>query len=586
MPKIDAHTQQREILQRERHIANALKTCLVNIEGVDIHASTLEQVITSLDELFLLVIVGEFNAGKSALINALLRSPVLPEGVTPTTAKITKIRYGEQNRQMQLDQYTIEQLYPADFLQNISIVDTPGTNAIVREHERMTKDFIPRSDLILLVTSADRPFTESERTFLEGIQRWGKKIMIVLNKADLYRTQADFARAVAFISDNCQRLLGFQPEIFPVSVLQAQQSYTAIGHDAIRLWENSHIGTLENYLFQKLDEGERARLKLLSPLGVMQRLIAETQGAVEERSRLLSEDNRTVNAIEANLQQYRQEMEQNFAHRLGEIENIVLEMGQRGDRFFDDTIRLRHTLELVRANKIRRQFEEAVVGDSASRIDSAVKDLTDWLADQEQKLRQYIMDYLDQRRKESSIRDDQMIGTINRQFDYNRQSLLRAVFERASKLVEAFDQQAEAQQLSEGLQSTVVQALLFGAGGLTLGTIGAVAATAIGFTFLDVTGITAGAVAVIFGLFILPARKAKAKRDFDAKMQELRQHLHTLMNEQFIKELNSSIQRVYDALAPYIRFVRAEQAKVVAIRQQLTPLDTEVLQLKNTIESM
>lgn len=586
MPKIDAHTQQRAILQRERHIANALKTCLVNIEGVDIHASTLEQVISSLDELFLLVIVGEFNAGKSALINALLRSPVLPEGVTPTTAKITKIRYGEQSRQMQLDQYTIEQFYPADFLQNISIVDTPGINAVVREHERMTKDFIPRSDLILLVTSADRPFTESERAFLEGIQRWGKKIMIVLNKADLYRTQADLARAIAFISDSCQRLLGFQPEIFPVSVLQAQQSYTAIGHDAIRLWESSRIGTLENYLFHKLDEGERARLKLLSPLGVMQRLMAETQGAVEERSRLLTEDNRTVNAIEANLQQYRQEMEQNFAHRLGEIENIVLEMSQRGDRFFDDTIRLRHTLELVRADKIRRQFEEAVVGDSASRIDSAVKDLTDWLADQEQKLRQSIMDYLDQRRKASSIRDDQMIGTINRQFDYNRQSLLRAVFERASKLVEAFDQQAEAQQLSEGLQSTVVQALLFGAGGLTLGTIGAVAAAAIGFTFLDVTGITAGAVAVIFGLFILPARKAKAKRDFDEKMQELRQHLHTLMNEQFTKELNSSIQRVYDALAPYIRFVRAEQAKVVAIRQQLTPLDTEVLQLKNTIESM
>ncbi len=586
MPKIDAHTQQREILQRERQIANALKTCLVNIEGLDIHASTLEQVITSLDELFLLVIVGEFNAGKSALINALLRSPVLPEGVTPTTAKITKIRYGEQNRQVQLDQYTIEQLYPADFLQNISIVDTPGINAVVREHERMTKDFIPRSDLILLVTSADRPFTESERAFLEGIQRWGKKIMIVLNKADLYRTQADFAKAMAFIAENCQRLLGFQPEIFPVSVLQAQQSYSAIGHDAIRLWESSRIGALENYLFHKLDEGERARLKLLSPLGVMQRLIVEIQGAVEERSHLLAEDNRTVNAIEANLQQFRKEMEQNFAHRLGEIENIVLEMGQRGDRFFDDTIRLRHTLELVRADKIRRQFEEAVVGDSASRIDSAVKDLTDWLADQEQKLRQNIMDYLDQRRKASSIRDDQMIGTINRQFDYNRQSLLRAVFERASKLVEAFDQQAEAQHLSEGLQSTVVQALLFGAGGLTLGTIGAVAAAAIGFTFLDVTGITAGAVAVIFGLFILPARKARAKRDFDEKMQELRQHLHALMNEQFNKELNSSIQRVYDALAPYIRFVRAEQEKVVAIRQQLTPLDTEVLQLKNAIESL
>src|SRR5947209_792448 len=585
MAKIDVREQQRDILQRERQIANALQACLVGTEGVDAHATTLEQVITSLDELFLLVIVGEFNAGKSALINAMLRGAVLPEGVTPTTAKITKVRYGVQNRQIQLDSETVEQFYPADFLRNISIVDTPGINAVVREHERMTKDFIPHSDLILLVTSADRPFTQSERVFLEGIRSWDKKVMIVLNKADLYRTQADLADAVAFIHDNCKRLLGFQSEIFPVSVLQAQQSHTAIGHEAIRLWESSRIGALEDYLFRKLDEGERARLKLLSPLGVMQRLVAETQSAVEQRARLLNEDERTVRAIEDNLQQYRKEMEQNFSHRLGEIENIVLEMGRRGDHFFDDTIRLGRTLDLIKADRIRQEFQEVVVGDSASRIDGAVRDLIDWLTDQEQKLRQYVMEYLDRRRKESSVRDEQLIGSINRQFDYNRQTLLRAVFEKASKLVDSYHPKEEAQKLSEELQTSVVRALVVGAGGLTLGTIGAVAAAAIGFTFLDVTGIAAGTLALVLCLFIIPARKASAKRDFDGKMQELRQRLHTLMNEQFNKELNGSIQRVYDALAPYIRFVRTEQDKIVSMRKQLTPLNTEVLRLKSTIEN-
>src|SRR5438046_6711513 len=109
MPKIDVHEQQREILQRERQIATALQACLIDIKGLDAHATTLEEVISSLEELFLLVMVGEFNAGKSALINALLRTPVLAEGVTPTTAKITKIRYGTENRQVQLDRETVEQ---------------------------------------------------------------------------------------------------------------------------------------------------------------------------------------------------------------------------------------------------------------------------------------------------------------------------------------------------------------------------------------------------------------------------------------------------------------------------------------------
>ena len=55
--------------------------------------------------------------------------------------------------------------YPADFLRDITIVDTPGVNAVLREHERLTEDFIPRSDLLLFITSADRPFTESERAW-------------------------------------------------------------------------------------------------------------------------------------------------------------------------------------------------------------------------------------------------------------------------------------------------------------------------------------------------------------------------------------------------------------------------------------
>jgi len=586
MGKKGLQAQAQDILQRERQVAIALQQCLSSFEAADMHAATLQQVLTSLDELFLLVIVGEFNSGKSALINALLRAPVLAEGVTPTTAKITKVRYGVQSRQIQLDQETVEQLYPADFLRNISIVDTPGINAVLREHERITSDFIPRSDLILLVISADRSFTESERKFLEGMRRWGKKVMIVLNKADLLRTAADLAKVTNFIEDNCKRLLGFQPEIFPVSVLQAQQSHSAIGHEAIRLWESSRIGALEDYLFRKLDEGERARLKLLSPLGVMQKLMAETHSALEQRARLLAEDERTVQAIEGNLQQYRKEMEQNFGHRLGEIENIVLEMGQRGDRFFDDTLRLSRVLDLIRADKIRQQFEETVVGDSAGRIDAMVRDLTDWLTDQEQKFRQYMLEYMDRRRKDSSIRDEQMVGSINRQFDFSRNTLLRAVFDKANELVRSYDRQEEAAIYSKDLQKAVVQALLVGAGGLTLGTVGAATAAAIGFTFLDVSGITAGVVAVVLGIFIIPARKASAKHKFDEKMQELRQRLHNLMNEQFQKELNSSVQRVYDALAPYIRFVRTEQERVVGIRQQLVPLDAEVVKLRGEIETM
>ena len=386
MAKVVLQEQQRELLQRERQVAQELQACLVEFEGTSAHVSTLQQVVGSLDELFLLVIVGEFNAGKSACINALLHDNILEEGVIPTTHQISILRYGEQSEQHQRAGGILEILYPADFLRDISLVDTPGVNAVLREHEQLTEDFVPRSDLILFITSVDRPFTQSERVFMERIRAWGKKVIIILNKIDLLRAPQDMEHVLNFVRENCKRLLGFQPDIFPVSALLAQQARTAMGHEAVGLWERSRINTLEDYLLTTLDTIERVRLKLLSPLGVMQRLLVETRTSVEQRSSLLAEDARTVNTIEEQLRLYREDMEQNFTHRLGEIENIVLDMRGRGDYFFDDTIRLGRILDLIQGQRIREEFERDVIADSATRIDQATQDLIDWLVEHEHRL--------------------------------------------------------------------------------------------------------------------------------------------------------------------------------------------------------
>jgi hypothetical protein len=116
------------------------------------------------------VVVGEFNAGKSAVINALLGDRILDEGVTPTTSRIGLLRHGpavfREAKGASLEIVTA----PVEVLRELNIVDTPGTNAVLREHEALTREFVPRADLVLFVTSADRPFTESERAFLETIR--------------------------------------------------------------------------------------------------------------------------------------------------------------------------------------------------------------------------------------------------------------------------------------------------------------------------------------------------------------------------------------------------------------------------------
>ena len=574
--------QQRELLRQERQIARELQACLFGFEGADAYSTTLRQVTDALDELFLLVVVGEFNAGKSACINALLHENVLEEGVVPTTTQIIIMRYGEKSEQSQRERAILELHYPADFLQDISIVDTPGTNAIEREHERLTEEFIPRSDLILFITSVDRPFTESERAFMERIRAWGKKVIVVLNKIDILQAAEGLVEVESFVRENCRHLLGFQPEIFPVSALQAQQARTAIGHRAVELWEGSRFGALEDYLLRTLDEKERVRLKLLSPLGVMQRLLAETQRSVGQRAGLLAEDERTISTIDEQLQLYAQDMEQNFTHRLGEIENIVLEMRERGDRFFDNTIRLGRIFDLLQAQRIREEFEREVAGDSAVHIDEAVQGLIDWLVEHEHRLWQDVMEYLDRRSQVSARRDSEMVGSVSRQFDYNRRNLLQSVARTAANVVQTYDRQAEAQQLSTDLRTAVAQTALAGAGGIGLGAV--IVAVAGAAAAADITGIIAGVTLVSLGLYILPSRRNRAKRNFNDKMQELRTRLHNAMNEQFHKELNNSLNRVRDAIAPYNRFVRAEQQKTAEMQERLARLNNDLMRLRETIE--
>ena len=51
---------------------------------------------------------------------------------------------------------------PSELLKRLHVVDTPGTNVIVDRQQRLTEEFVPRSDLVLFIMSSDRPFTESE----------------------------------------------------------------------------------------------------------------------------------------------------------------------------------------------------------------------------------------------------------------------------------------------------------------------------------------------------------------------------------------------------------------------------------------
>ena len=278
--------KEEEILARERR---ALAECRLSLERVAIEerdAASFDASIRQLDELFLLVVAGEFNAGKSAFVNALLGRALLEEGVTPTTQRITLVKHGEKERERRVDGVEVVEA-PLSVLEKVDIVDTPGTNAIAREHEALTRDFIPRSDVVLFVTSADRPFTESERSFLESIRDWGKKILFVVNKVDILEREEDVAEVESFVRENAKSLLGASPDVFSVSARLALRAKT---ESDPALLAKSRFPALEDHVVSVLDDRERVRLKLLNPLGVGLSLAGKYAGIVRTELDLLEDD--------------------------------------------------------------------------------------------------------------------------------------------------------------------------------------------------------------------------------------------------------------------------------------------------------
>ena len=549
--------------------AATISRALPDADRSEDDARLLRQARSQLEALFLLVIAGEFNSGKSAVINALVGEQVMPEGVTPTTSMIHLLVEGEPGEDETTPDGVIIHRHPAPFLREINIVDTPGTNAIIREHEVISQRFVPRSDLVLFVTSADRPFSESEREFLEEIRGWGKKIVFVLNKIDLFEDETQLNEVVRFIDDNAQRLLGIEPLIFPVSARLADRNDPASRFDALR-----------SYIMDTLDEEERIRLKLLNPLGVVERLLIRDGGVVEGRLTLLDGDAATIDRIEAYLTGHEAEVRKEFTSYITRVENIVHRLNERADRFFDEYIRIGRVFDLVRSENTRLAFERDVVADTERQIDTTISELIDWMVSQDLRAWQVVTDTLDRQALER-YRDD-MVGQVGTHFAYDRQALILQVAREAESVVDRYDQHAQSALLAGNVRSALAQTALAGAGAVSLGAIVVVLATT---AAADVTGILAAATVAGLSLFILPARKRSARNELRRRSAELERQLADVLSDGFNTELNRSIRRIRDAIAPYTRFVGAERTRLTALRADVDAALKESRELRAEVNA-
>lgn len=574
MPDRILSAQQEVVLAEERQCLRDLATALARCQASPEDRAALESSIAQLDELFLLVVVGEFNSGKSTFINALLGERILEEGVTPTTSRIHRLHYGEVAATEPGSEGILEVAAPNPLLSHLQLVDTPGTNALEREHEAITLDFVPRSDLVLFVTSADRPFTESERAFIESIREWGKKLVVVVNKIDFLASDDERERIESFIRDNARQLLGFAPEIFSVSSRQALEAKLEGSSIA-----GSRFKPLEEFLVQTLDERERIRLKLLNPVGVATRLAGKYVALARNRLDILEADFETLDQIESQLSVYQEDLAAQFRFRLTDVDNQLHEFEKRGIEFFDENLRLTRALDLLNKDRIKADFERKVIADAPQQIEARVDEIIDWMVESEIAHWHAVSDSLASRMESHA---EGIVGELGK-FDYNRKQLLDTVGRSARQAIAAYDQSVEARRMAESVRTAVAGTAAVEASALGLGAVIAALTTT---QIADVTGLLAAGTLAALGLFILPAKRKRAKAELKQKILALREQLMEGLTGQFERESDRSRERIAESVAPYTRFVRAERERLTAMHSELHGANSNLARLKELVEGI
>jgi len=566
--------QQAQFLRNEKGALAGFQLALAEFDLPREALDSLQKAILQLDELFLIVVAGEFNAGKSALVNALLGQKVLAEGATPTTSRVTLVKWGEQAAEQVVDEGYAVYTYPLPLLKELNIVDTPGTNAIIRQHERLTDEFVPRSDLVLFITSADHPLTESERQFLERILTWGKKIVLVLNKVDIFEDAAAQQEVRDFILKHAAMILGEPPQLYPVSAKLAQRAQSEPDPaERARLRSASGLDGLEQFISATLDDATRLQLKFNNPLGVADHLIAQAGQSLSAQSEALSEDKQTAAALETVITAYERELRNELPSRLAEVENILHRLEQRGLDFFDSTMRLTNVQNLVRGDKVRAQFEKQVLADVPQQIEDQVQRLIDWLVQKDLHEWQQVMSYL-QRRRAQNI--DHMVGESAGPRDTRRRELIDTVGQTVQGIVESYDRNKEARELAAAVEAAVAQTALLEVGAVGLGALVAVAVLG---SALDITGILAASALAILGFFVIPYKRKQAKDRYKEKMVNLRAKLIDVLTTQFNHESEAVIARLKDGVAPYTRYVNSE-------RERLDKAEATLAKLRQTISEL
>lgn len=341
---IEQHKQRKE---RVLEFLNQSIQCMQNMNNTEKEINNLEEFKQIVEnDLFSIVVVGEFSSGKSTFLNALMHKKILPSFTKETTATVNFLRHTEMaengekgkvyynNGEIKILQNLNEEeikrfvstesnecvakeikkvdfYLDSEFLQNgVMLVDSPGLNGIEEGHKEITEKQIKESHAVIFVFNAQQPGSNTNFESLSDIKQYSKNIFFLLNKIDCIKESEGETpeTVIATLKNNYKKRFpdDMVPEIWPVSAELALEArdmeWYEKSNNTLNAPEDclkfSLIEKFENRLWKYLTCGEKSREQLKRPIEVSIKLLEEKQKSLEHENNMLKDDDGECKANE------------------------------------------------------------------------------------------------------------------------------------------------------------------------------------------------------------------------------------------------------------------------------------------------
>ncbi len=566
-----------EAVERERALLARVHAFADRFERGSAEARRVADLIAHLDDMFLLVVVGEVKAGKSAFINALLRSDVCPEGPLPLTDKVHVLGYGPLASESASEPHVLRRTVPVEALRHMSVVDTPGTNSPLRRHQEITESFLPRADIVFFVTSIDCPLTQTEIQLLGEIRRrWRKEVACILAKVDMH-PERDRAIVLEYLDGAFREHLGFRPDLFAVSSKWAREA-RASGDEA--LLGKSGLPAVERYVVENLGEAQRLLLKLKSPIGAVADVLTRIEGACAARLATLERDFAGWSAVKEQATFAATSLKERSERHIAPVSISFENLEARGRRFLRETVRLRNLRLVGDAARFREAFEREVVRGAAAEVEGKVEEAARWLGEETRALWERSLAHFQETVPLRAYREEIAAGEGPR-FRETRAETLERLIADARRNLSSWSVEGECARVRELAGRSLAR--LLGTEVLAAGLAGTLMATLMP-TVLGGVGIALAAAVAVGGFFLLPARRQRAIEGFEAGVRSVREAVLASLRESIATEADRASAAVLDAFAPFHDFFENRRRALEAARAEGQELREQAARILATLE--